>query len=195
MRLSHKCSTNTFDKIYQLLDNVNNIRGLVVVKRILILLMAAMFLVACSNKTATEDKEASAEEQPEEDDSTEYEVTYDKEANVMLADDENISMDLFKVAQLTDDVDDYVMLQVALTNKQNRSYDFYVEELKVDGKEVDSLHLWTDDNEINPNEILVTFINGYEEELTIQEHVAGTIIYKDYEGNRNKLEFNEYINE
>ncbi len=60
MRFLHKRDANAIENIYQLTDNINNMLwGLVVVKKYLFILMAALLLVGCGSKEDEAGKEES----------------------------------------------------------------------------------------------------------------------------------------
>lgn len=157
-----------------------------------LLIISVLFLVACGNNDETLNSERSVEE-PTDD---EIETLFDKDVNLTLAENEELKIDLQQVSHGRSDVTDFVALKVKIENKQNKTFEFYIEDFKVDGKEIDYTKSWTSESEIKPNEIIETFINGYDyDELSINEHIAGRIIYRDYDSNRYVIEFSEYINE
>lgn len=161
-------------------------------KKYVLLLIITLFLVACGNNDETLNSERSVEE-PTDD---EIETLFDKDVNLTLAENEELKIDLQQVSHGRSDVTDFVALKVKIENKQNKTFEFYIEDFKVDGKEIDYTKSWTSESEIKPNEIIETFINGYDyDELSINEHIAGRIIYRDYDSNRYVIEFSEYINE
>lgn len=154
-------------------------------------LAVSLLLTGCGNKVKSNDEVIVDEEREDE-----IETVFEKDTDITLIDNEDMKVNLLKVAQGRSDQTDHVSLKVEIENKQSKTFEFYLKELKVDGKEIDSTHLWIDDEEVKPEEVISTFINGYEdEELTLGEHVAGKIIYNDYDDNRNEIEFSEYINE
>lgn len=161
-------------------------------KKYVLLLIITLFLVACGNNDETLNSERSVEE-PTDD---EIETLFDKDVNLTLAENEELKIDLQQVSHGRSDVTDFVALKVKIENKQNKTFEFYIEDFKVDGKEIDYTKSWTSESEIKPNEIIETFINGYDyDELSINEHIAGRIIYRDYDSNRYVIEFSGYINE
>ena len=163
-------------------------------KRILLILII-LFLTACGSNDTTEDPSVN-ENDNDEIQEDEIETLFEKEINITISDNDDLRVDLLHVAHGRSQSTDNVSLQIEVENKQNKTFKFYIDSLKIDGREIDSLHAWISDGEIDPEEIKTTYINGYEyEELTFKEHISGTIIYNDYEGNRNKLQFSEYINE
>lgn len=199
MRLSHGRSINIIALNYQLSDNViNTFWGLVVVRKYILLLMTALFLVACRSSdesvVAEDEKVEELEELADEED--EIETLSSEDKDLLLFDNDSVKLELTMVNHGRANVADFISLHTNITNKQNRTYEVYIKDLEVDGREIDMMHIWLTEEELEPNAYKAMVINGYEyEELSIKEHVAGTIIYRDYEGNRNELEFNEYINE
>lgn len=169
-------------------------------RKYLFLLIATLILiVGCSaNADDKEDnqKNETIDNNVVENAEDEIETLFEKEMNIVIGDNDELKVDLLQVGHGRVDSTDYIALKVELENKQNKTFEFYIKDLKVDGKEIDSIHSWMNEDEIKPSETIEVFINGYEyEELSINEHIAGTIVYSDYEGNRYELEFNEYINE
>lgn len=159
-------------------------------------IILVLTLAACgssSEKGIDVIKDGSAVIETDIDGLEDYEVTFEKDLEVLLADNENISIELFKVMHLTDNVDEYVLLQVAITNKQDKAFNIYARELTVDGEEIDSLLISIDDDEIEKNESIVTFIRGLGHELSIQEHIAGKLEFRDYDWNEEVIEFDENI--
>lgn len=164
-------------------------------RKMLIPLLVILLLVAgCSNdpkETVTKDITDEANDEEEK-----IETLFEKEININIGDNDDLKVDLLHVRHGRADSTDYVSLKVKIENKQNKTFEFFIEDLKVDGKDIDDIHSWIGEGEIAPNDTIDVFINGYEyEELSINEHVAGKILYRDYDSNRNELEFSEYIND
>lgn len=163
-------------------------------KRLILIVLAAVLLVACGNKEKSVVVDGPEEEKVSEND--EIETLSSEQIELALADNEDLKIDLLHVNNGRSELTDHVSLNIKIENKQNKTFELLLKDLTVDGKKVDSSHSWISDDEIKPNETIETIINGYEyEELTIAEHVSGTIIYKDYEGNRNEITFSSYIND
>ncbi|MCF3941581.1 hypothetical protein [Oceanobacillus alkalisoli] len=169
-------------------------------RKLLFVLIAFLFIVGCSDDYSEEVESEEPEDvntnDSEEVEETEIETLAEKDIELNLIDNDDLKIDLLRVAHGRDESADYVSLNIEIENKRDRTFELYIKELKIDGEEVDSLHIWMDDDEIKPSETVTTNINGYEyEEFTVEEHVSGTIIYNDYEGNRNEITFSEYVNE
>ncbi len=171
-------------------------------KRVLVILLTTLlFIVGCSDNA--DDKENNVYEnevmnnnEVESVEEDEVETLFEKEMNITIGDDDNLKIDLLQVGHGRADSTDYVALKVEIENKQNKTFEFYITDLKVDGKGIDNNHSWIGEGEIAPNETIEVFINGYEyEELSIEEHVSGKIVYSDYDNNRYEIKFSEYINE
>lgn len=126
----------------------------------------------------------------------EIETLFDKDVNITLVDNDDLKIDLLQISHGRSDITDFVALKIEIENKQNRTFEFYIDDLIVDGTKIEHTHPWINESEVRPKETIEAFINGYEyEELSINEHVAGRIIYRDYDSNRYDIEFSEYINE
>lgn len=168
-------------------------------RKLLVLLFASVLLVACGNDEPEEDNNKISYESSDvikdSKSEDELEVVYKKELEVELTDDELVTIELQGVGIITDGIQNFVTMEVSMTNKENRTYEMFISELKVDGKSFEPGQMFVEADEIKPDEKLVTYINGFDhDELTIKEHVQGTIVFSDYEGNRNEMTFSEYIN-
>ncbi|WP_277679472.1 hypothetical protein [Gracilibacillus dipsosauri] len=168
-------------------------------KKLLFIFVSLIMLVACGNEDTikvngnNENDNDISNPEIEED---EIETLFSKDMNLTIADNADLKINLLQVGHGRADATDYISLRVEIENKQNKTFEFYIKDLKVDGQHVDDIHSWIGEGEIKPNETIEVFINGYEyEELSINEHVSGRLIYLDYESNRYEIEFSEYINE
>src|SRR5690625_2280115 len=169
-------------------------------KKLLFILVSLIMLFACGNDTTNKvngnnenDNDISKSENIEED---EIETLFSKDMNLTIAENEELKIDLLQVSHGRSDITDFVALKVEIENKQNKTFEFFIEDFKVDGKKIDHTKSWISESEIKPNEIIETFINGYDyDELSINEHVSGRLIYLDYESNRYEVKFSKYINE
>lgn len=171
--------------------------GLVIIKKLFVLWIGLVLLIGCS-ENADEVNENDNNDTSDETESIESEIEtlFNKDINLTIADNDELKIDLLYVAHGRKDVTDTVALKLEIENKQNKTFKFHIEDLKVDGIEIAHTRSWIDEDEIKPNETIQVFINGYEyEELSINEHVAGRIIYLDYDSNRYDIDFSEYINE
>lgn len=179
------------------MDNVpNTMWGLIIIKKLYLLITLLILLVGCGG--ADEDVNNSDQEVTgdEEDAQDETMTLSDEEMDLMIIDDESLQITLKRIVHERNGITDRVSLEVEVENKENKTLEFYLKNFKIDGKDINSTHAWISDVEIKPNETIRTTINGYEdEELTIVEHVAGTLIVNDYENNRIEIGFSEYINE
>lgn len=166
-------------------------------KRLLFLLMAALLVLAACEDQEDNDPVVESSEQGESDvEQDEIETLLSKETDLILFDNDDLKLTLLRVSHGRSETTDHVSLKVKMENQQKKTFEFYIENLTVDNKAIEITHLWIDDNDIKPNETIETTINGYEyEEFMLEEYIAGTIIYRDYEGNRNVIEFGEYIND
>lgn len=166
-------------------------------------MLLALVLGACGeeeyekdNINADDSTELENESQENKVEEDEMETLFEKDTDLVLFENEDVKIDLLLVGHGRSDLTDHVALKTEIENKQNKTFEFYIHDLAVDGKEIDRSHSWTDTGEIKPNDTIEVFINGYEyEELSVEEHVSGTIILRDYEGNRDEIKFSEYINE
>src|SRR5690625_1666833 len=67
----------------------------------------------------------------------EIETLFKKDMNLVLFENEDIKIDLLLVAHGRVDSTDYVALKTKIENKQNKTFEFFIKDLKVDGKEID----------------------------------------------------------
>lgn len=160
-------------------------------KRLLVLLMAALLLVACGN-----DKEKlQAEEQPEEL-QEEYEVLSELKHNINLYDNDELTIKLNKSRHEREGIQDWMKLEFNIVNKTNRSFDFYFDNMQLNKETYSITNISSTDTEIKPNEELdVIVIVESHEEITFDEYIGGKLIYNDYDNNRSSIEFGEYIND
>lgn len=165
-------------------------------KRLLFLLMAAMLLTACGKNEPKDEPIVEEGTIDEEESKEEYETLRGEEHNIVLEDNEDLRITLLESAHGRSDVRDLVEMNLEIENKQNRTFEMYVDNLEVDGNKIDSTQSWLSESEIEPNETITLKMSGYDfDELKFDEHVSGRIIYRDYEGNRNEITFSEYIND
>lgn len=168
-------------------------------KQLVIFVISVLILTACGLENESEEINADINDNDnvnEEEIENEIETLFEKETNINLVDNDDLNIQLLQVSHGRDIASDFVGLRVEIENKQNKTYEYYIKDLKVDGTEINSTRAWFIDGEIKPKETIVTFISGYDyDELTIEEHVSGTIVYSDYDGGRDEIKFGEYINE
>ena len=166
-------------------------------KKYLLLIVSAL-LVACG----TEEVVTEAEYEDEKEEITET-VISESEHNITLIDNDDIIMTLLKTNHTIIDNDgtNTVELTVNIENKTNKTIEMYIKDLFIDGVELDDTKTYISDGELKPNENKEATINSYmydydiEEELSLTEHVKGRIVYSRYDGYREEVGFNEYINE
>lgn len=169
-------------------------------KKLFFILMAAMLLAACGNKEDnTEMKPSEKVEQKE----MEREVLSEREHNIEIFDNEDITLTLLNSehVRLTDYEDkDIVFVNFKVVNKKNRTFDFLIEEMKFDGSS-EKYDIGLMESELEPEDELILETNyasnilNDDKTIKFGEHIAGQILYTDYEGNRNVISFNEYIND
>lgn len=162
-------------------------------KRYILFILVLLFLSACgANETEKETQ------QNDNVDDNEIETLSSEDVEIEIIDNEQLNIELQQVnhGRIIEEETDYISLKLNITNKQDRTYEMYLNELVIDGHEVGKTRMWIDKDKIGPNETIEVYINAYEyEELSVKEHVSGTIVIRDYEGNRHEVEFSSYINE
>ena len=161
-------------------------------RKVFYLLAIIFTLSACGVVDDTSERDVSKENEQQ----NEIETISQVEKDIVLIDNDDLTLNLKEVKHGRSDISDHVAIEIELTNKQNKTYELYLKDLIVDGKEINSTNIWIDEEDIQPKETIAVFINGYEhEELTANEHIKVSMLYKDYEGNRNEITFSEYIND
>lgn len=177
-------------------------------KRLLLLLFIPFIMAGCSSN-ADDEKKASKESQEEKEDIVEEdevitEVISEQEHDIVLFDNEDLKMTLLNsVHERYENTKarDKVELTIELENKNNRSFDLLIDELKLDGVETVSDRTFFDESEIGPNELKNIMLTAYTEthlddiELNFNEHIKGTVWYSDHERSRITANFSEYITE
>src|SRR5690625_3389163 len=161
--------------------------------RKLMLVFSVLFLVACGSEDATTEVESNATDAY----ADETEILFDREHDIVLVDSEEITVSLTKSRQeRIEDVQDFMKLMFDIENKENRTYDFYFSEIQLDGETYKAPNVLSTDGVVKGDEELevITVIDSFDE-ISFDEYIGGKLVYKDYEGNRYELEFNEYINE
>src|SRR5699024_10289597 len=168
-----------------LTDNISNILlGVYGMRKYLFLLIAALTLVACGNANADSENVNDSNDNENindtEDNKNEIETLSSEEVSITLAEDDNIIIELELVNHGRDNDNDFISLHTSMTNKEKRTYEMYLNELVVDGELINKSNVWLDEEGIDPEETKDVIINGYDDkELTVDEHIAGTIIYTD----------------
>lgn len=163
-----------------------------------LLIFSALFLVACG----TEEVVTEMEHEDKKEEITET-VISELEHDITLIDNDDIILTLLKTNHTVKDNDgtNTVKLTVNIENKTNKTIEMYIKELIIDGVELDDMKTYISDGELKPNENKEATINSYvydfdiEEELSLTEHIKGRIVYSSYDGMREEVSFNEYINE
>lgn len=175
-------------------------------KKLLIMLLALLFMAGCSDEP--EDKvnadEVIKEVEQEEIDEVITEVVSEQDHDVVLFDNEDLKLTLlssvherYENASGKDEID----LTLELENKKNRTFEFYIKDLTLDGVETNDMKTFFDAEEIAPNETIDINLKTFTEtdlddfELNFEEHLSGIIIFSDHEGDRIETSFSEYINE
>lgn len=167
-------------------------------KRLLLLLTVTLMLVACSTESQQTVKETKEETQQEDVITTVSESEHD----ITLIDNDELKIKLKETKQTVNESTGTNELELAvdIKNKTNKTIDMYINELLVDGTEVDDMKTYFYDGELKPNESKSTYIystvyeHDVDESVSMKEHIKGEITYSDYDGNRFKERFSEYIN-
>lgn len=169
-------------------------------KRLLILLAAAVFLVACSNN---EEKSTEPEVEEREEVSSTQETINEQEHSIVLVDNEDLIITLLdsEHVRLTKHEDeDIIILNLEIENKQNRTFNIYLDNVTIDGRNEDYI-IGLSDTEIKPNDksvidarFMVDILNE-NKIMKFEEHLSGRFTYSDFEGNREQIDFSAYINE
>lgn len=149
-------------------------------------------LTACSNSEPEEKITVDGTDQEDN-----YEVLSEKDYEIELYDNNDLNITLNKSRHEREDaVQDWMKLMVTVNNKTDKTYDFYFEEITLDGNVYKVTNITSTDTEIKPNEELeVIVVVDSLEEISFDEHVSGQLVYNDYEKNRSVAEFSSYINE
>lgn len=162
-------------------------------KRLLIILLGVMLLVACGDESKVESKK---EVEPEvEEVSREAEVIYDRDHDVTLIDNENINVKLIQSRKesLEGNRDD-AKLKFLITNKKERTYEFYFREMQLDKDIYELEELMPTSTKIGPGEEQeVMVIIESENEIQFDEYISGMFVHLDYEKNVHEEEFGKYI--
>jgi len=152
-------------------------------------------LVACSgNDGVSSDNENTNEGIKDE---VDIETLSEKEYNIEIFNNEDITMTLKRVEHVKVDITEMISIYTEVENKQNRTFEFAISDISTDGIEHTLSSIYFDDNVVGANETM-TFEFGVfsqDEELSAEEHLKSYMKYMDYEGNVNDIEFNKYINE
>lgn len=153
-------------------------------KKILMLLMAAMLLAACGNDEAS-DSDSKSETETQKESGYEVELFENEDMKMTLKDKEHTEEDYMKL----------LTLHAEIENKKDRTFELVIVDLTVDGVEygLDSVFA---DNEVGAGTVTDFEFGVFsEEEIKFNEHIKGNIKYMDYEGNVKDVEINKYIND
>lgn len=170
-------------------------------KRLLFILMAALLLAGCGNDS--QQKEKLIVEDEVEIEEAKAEIIGEKELNITLLDNEDLKITLLNsVHQRVEDyeVRDTLFLDFEIENKKNRTFNYYIDDdMSIDGRS-ETYIVGMTETDVGPEEkaiITANISSGSldDKKLTFEEHISGTLVYRDFEGNRNVVEFSEYINE
>ena len=163
--------------------------------RIVLFIGLVVLVAGCNidetNNNSREDNAVNDVEQ------SEAEVLFDRENELIIYQDDNLKINLTKARQeRMKSVQDFMKLMFVFENNTNRTYEFYFDEIQLDGEKYKITNISSTDNELKGNEELevITVVDSLNE-MSFDEYIGGKLIYKDYEGNRNTIEFGEYINE
>lgn len=173
-------------------------------KRLLFILLGVMLLFACGkDEPKKETNEELGQEDVSEKEESTQETINEQEHDIVLVDNDDLMITLIdsEHVRVTDHEDkDVVILNLSIENKQNRSFNIYLDELSVDGRS-EKYEIGMSETEIKPNDEIklnasftVDILNE-NKLLEFEEHLSGRFTYSDYDGNREQVEFSEYINE
>lgn len=158
-------------------------------------LLAMVFTLSACGAANVEDDTSERDISKENKQQNEIETISQVEKDIVLIDNDDLKITTKEVMHTRENVTDHIKLKIEVENKQNKTFDLLLKNYSVDGHDFPSTQLWISADDVEPNETIETLINGYEyDELTADEHVSGTIIYKSYDGARHEESFNEYIN-
>ena len=161
-------------------------------KRLLIIFMGVMLLVGCGNEKKEEpviEKETEPEEQEE------TKVVFDRKNDAVLIDNEDLEVKLTQSRhERAEGCCDYMKLMFVIKNKNNKTHEFYFDEIKLDKNVNEFESLTQTDSKVKPNEeVEVIVIVDSLDEMEFDEYIGGRFVYIDYEKNVNEIDFSEYI--
>lgn len=158
-------------------------------KRLLILLVVAIFLFACGKKD--EPKPAIKE------DETETIVEYDREHELTVIDNDDLKIQLTKSRKETlENHRDWMKLMFVIENKKERTFEFYFDEIKLDKEKYAFDDLTPNSAKIEPGETQeAMLIVESMDAINFEEYIAGEFVYVDFEENVYEESFGEYISD
>src|SRR5699024_12713572 len=145
-------------------------------------------LVACSgNDGVSSDNENTNEGIKDE---VDIETLSEKEYNIEIFNNEDITMTLKRVEHDKIDITEMISIYTEVENKQNRTFEFAISDISTDGIEHTLSSIYFADNVGGANETMrFEFgVRSQEEERSAEEHSTRYITYREYERNVNGIE-------
>lgn len=157
-------------------------------KKILVMFLTVLFLAACSSEDEPKAKENEQDN---------YEVLTEKDYGIEVYDSDDLNITLNKSRhEREESVKDWMKLMFTIKNKTDKTFEFYFEDIQLDGDTYKVTDISSTDTEIKPSgELEVIAVVDSLKEINFEEFIAVKLIYSDYEKNRSVAEFNTYINE